>query len=530
MHVTLRRAQYIPALNSYFIEDFTQQVKAEILRLRNFNLGGDKRLSKNVWEVSKEVWKYLEKFPHTFEDLHTQTPNQVVLEINEDDLLGKYHYQQIAADMLRDRPNCLLFFDTGTGKTRTTLLALSRLSKELDAAIVVGESSKAIAGGWLGQTLEYFPQMSDRLCVLTASGSLPQRTKMVQEAPKGTIFIFNIESVRNQAFLNAINSRNLAVCVLDECQCIIGANAQQTAGMQALRADYRWALSATPIKNSPLEWYSLMAWLRVIPFDGEKTRFKDYYGVKSLDKWGKIVYRDFRNEVDLEELKNLVSIRVQKKGLGLPPRTIIPIEVPKDTEYTETLRKISKERRKDDIDAVFNLLGKEFEAKNTSDLFYIERLATSGNASKIQKLLEMASEPSVIVSCLKAPLDYIHSLMPEQSVLYHGDIPEQERVEGKRAFIAGEKKLFLMTRKSGGTGLDGLQKVCRTMFVLDAPENKANLEQCLDRLHRIGQEREVFIYLLKVQSSLDFYAWDNMEQKQDWIDRYFEVNYEEDRL
>lgn len=521
-----KRASFIPALNSVYLSNFGEEVAQEIKLLRNKHLGGDKYLGKGVWEVSEEEWRYLEHFPHTFIDSGVSKPSPTVFIIDEESKRGLYSYQDDAAEELMKRKEVLLFFDTGTGKTRTSLLALSHLSKDLDAAIVVGEAN--LSKGWQEQVEKHFPKFLHRILVLNDGSSIPKRIKMIQEAEKGTVFVLNIESVRNKKLVEALNGRNLAVTILDECQCIIGTSAQQTEGMHSIKSDFRWALSATPIMNSPLEWHSLLAWLRVVPLDNTLTRFKEYYAFAVRDKSGRWQYSSFRNQEDLEDLKNLIAIRVEKKGLGLPPRHIQQVEFDEDVDLKKILKEIQREKGKDDIEATFEIHGEKFEAENLSDLFYIERIATSSTTSKIEFVLRQTEKPMVVVSSFKFPLNYLHSVLGEESVLYHGDISKEERDRAKKDFTDGKKRVFLMTRKSGGTGLDGLQERASIMIFLDAPDNEQQFNQCADRLHRIRQTKEVFIYILKSRSSLDMFAWDNMEEKQKWVDRYYKVQYEGD--
>lgn len=519
-----RRASFIPSLNSIYLSDFEEEVSEKIKSLRYKHLGGDKYLGNGIWEVSEEVWKYLRHFPHTFIDNGVKKPLPTVFVIDENAEGGLYSYQDLAAEQLMERKEALLFFDTGTGKTRTSLLALSHLAGDLDAAIVVGEAN--LSKGWKEQVERHFPQFLFRVLVLNDGSSIPKRIKMIEEAKKGTVFILNIESVRNKKLVEALNSRNLAVTILDECQCIIGKGTHQTKGMHDIKSNFRWALSATPIMNSPLEWHSLLAWLRVLPLDGMITRFKEYYSFAIRDAFGNWQYTSFRNQGDLEDLKNLVSIRVEKKGLGLPPRHIKVIEFKESEESKELLEKIKREKEKDNINVSFTIHGEEFEAQNLPGLFYIERIAAASVDSKIAFILRKKA-PMVVVSSFKFPLDYLHSLLGEESVLYHGDIPKEERDKAKRDFMDGKKRVFLMTKKSGGTGLDGLQERASIMIFLDAPDNEQQFNQCADRIHRIKQKSPVFIYILKEKGTLDMFSWDNMKEKQKWVDRYFKVNYEE---
>lgn len=515
----------MPCLNSYFISQYEPFVVDLIKDLRHLHIGGDKYIGKGVWEVTEQIWNRLRHLPHTFEDLSTGKPVPKVFKIDENCPKGKYYYQELAAEELRNRTEALLFFDTGTGKTRTSLLALSALNRQMDAIIVVGESNLSIE--WLSQVKSHFDSaFSDRFVILNDGSSIKKRVEVVERAQKGTIFIVNIHSIRNKHMVSALNNRNLAVCILDECQCIIGSNAQQTQGIHDLKSDSRWALSATPIKNSPLEWYSLLAWLRVIPFEGAKTRFKEYYAVPTINRYGGWEYTTFRNEEDLEDLKNLVSLRVEKIGLNLPPKNVREVILHQDRSYTDLMADIKKQKKKDWIDYTFSLRGSEITVDSVPGLFYIERIATSTVRSKIDFILSNMDEQIIVVSCLKFPLDLIHSIIPDDSVLYHGDISDKDRQDNLEKFKQGQRKVLLMTRKSGGVGLTLVN--CHRMVFLDAPDNMADFNQCADRVHRIGQTRPVDIYLLKVNDSIDTYAWAHLEEKQGWISRYYKVGYEED--
>lgn len=521
MYVVKKRSMFMPTLNSYFISNYSEEFVNEVKSLRSLNLGGDKYIKQtSEWEVTEEIWKKVSHFPHTFTDLSMSKPIPLVLDIDPNDL---YSYQDKAASILRDRKECLLFFDTGTGKTRTALLALSRLSSEFDSVIVVGEAN--LSKVWMTQVQGHFPDFAPRFKVINDVAAMSKRINMIQSAPKGTIFIINIQSVRNNGIIRALNFRNLAVCILDECQCIIGKTSQQTEGMHALQSEFRWALSATPIKNNPLEWHSLLAWLRVIKLDGSMTRFKQHYAYMEKNKFGNFVFERFRNQEDLEDLKNLVSVRVTKDRLGLPPRTDVSVEFNCPAVLRKIFRAINSEKSKVVINSEFIINGMIFKADNLSKLFYIERVSTILTPEKIDFILSHLDKPLIVVSCFKAPLEFIHSIIPDCSVLYHGDLSIENRQANLSAFIDGDKRVLLMTLKSGGVGLT--LTTASTMVFLDAPVNQADFNQCADRIHRIGQQNAVTIYKLITKDTLDVYAWQHMSEKQGWIQRYFDINYEE---
>lgn len=523
MKVVKKRSVYMPTLNSYFVSDYPDEFALKVKALRSGSLGGDKYISSTrEWELTEETWQFVKSgFPHDFIDKSVPKPVPLVFAIGKDNPNGLYEYQDRAAAELRKRTECLLFFDTGTGKTRTALLALSALSDALGAVIVVGQAN--LSKQWLSQVQEHFPVFASRFMLLNNGSSIPKRIEQVNNAPQGTIFVVNIESMRNSKFVVALNNRKLSVCVLDECQCIIGKASYQTQGLHALNTDFRWALSATPIRNNPLEWHSLLAWLRVIRLDGSITRFKQYYAYETRNRFGGIVYETYRNQDDLEDLKNFVSIRVLKDGLGLPPRTDTDVWVSLNAECKSILRDIHAEARKDWVKATFTIANKDFEATNTADLLYLERLVAAVAPEKVDFVLAHAQKPLVVVSMLKAPLEYLHTLMPQDSVLYHGDISEKARQQGLEEFISGKKCVLLMVQKCGGVGLNLTN--AHTMIFLDAPYNEADFNQCADRLHRIGQENPVTIYKIKARGTVDEYSWEHLAEKQGWLDRYYKINY-----
>ena len=52
---------------------------------------------------------------------------------------------------------------------------------------------------------------------------------------------------------------------------------------------------------------------------------------------------------------------------------------------------------------------------------------------------------------------------------------------------------FVANHKAGGTGADGLQKVCRHMIFYETPTSPDRRRQCIKRLFRDGQQRRVYV-------------------------------------
>ncbi len=77
----------------------------------------------------------------------------------------------------------------------------------------------------------------------------------------------------------------------------------------------------------------------------------------------------------------------------------------------------------------------------------------------------------------------------------------RERDKEIRAFQDCETKVFLVSLKAGGTGLN--LTAADTVILYDPWWNPAVEEQAIDRAHRIGQAKPVFVHKLVVVGTIE---------------------------
>ena len=70
---------------------------------------------------------------------------------------------------------------------------------------------------------------------------------------------------------------------------------------------------------------------------------------------------------------------------------------------------------------------------------------------------------------------------------------------------------LLLCTESGGEGRN--LQFCNTLINFDLPWNPMAIEQRIGRLHRIGQERQVFIFNLVVRNTLEEYVLRILDEK-----------------
>jgi SNF2 family DNA or RNA helicase len=121
------------------------------------------------------------------------------------------------------------------------------------------------------------------------------------------------------------------------------------------------------------------------------------------------------------------------------------------------------------------------------------------NSAKLQALLEMVTEMLeegrriLIFSQFVGMIRLIEAELKALEIGYSLLTGEtQDRATPVRQFQAGETKLFLISLKAGGTGLN--LTAADTVIHYDPWWNPAAESQATDRAHRIGQTKPIFVY------------------------------------
>jgi len=96
----------------------------------------------------------------------------------------------------------------------------------------------------------------------------------------------------------------------------------------------------------------------------------------------------------------------------------------------------------------------------------------------------------------------------------------------KKFQVDEETKVFVMTLKTGGTGLN--LTAADHVFIFDPWWNTAAEQQAIDRTHRIGQDKTVFSHKLITKGSIEEKILQLQQQKQSLVEAI--ISAEEGRL
>jgi len=94
-------------------------------------------------------------------------------------------------------------------------------------------------------------------------------------------------------------------------------------------------------------------------------------------------------------------------------------------------------------------------------------------------------------------------------VLYHGSLSTAQKDEAIRRFE--QSASVLLSTEAAGEGRN--LQFCRTMINFDLPWNPMRIEQRVGRIHRIGQTREVDIFNLSAEGTIEDYILNLLDRK-----------------
>ncbi|MEL6109016.1 MAG: DEAD/DEAH box helicase, partial [Planctomycetota bacterium] len=308
-------------------------------------------------------------------------------------------------------------------------------------------------------------------------------------------------------------SRQWTTLVLDEAQFIKNAQTKTSRAIRDLDADWRVALSGTPLENHLGELWSLMRTISpglLGSWDRFRNRFAD-----PIER-----HKDAERRNSLAQLVRPFILRRTKDTVldELPPRTEITLQAHLSAEE----RNRYDEAR---MAALAELNGGgsekpgEHRMRTLAWLTKLRQLAchprlvdrmwtqSSAKLDLLRSLVEELREGehrALVFSQFVKHLALVREMLEASGIKYQyldGATPAKERQRRVDAFQEGEGDLFLISLKAGGTGLN--LTAADYVLHLDPWWNPAVEDQATDRAHRIGQERPVTVYRLVAAGTIE---------------------------
>ncbi len=299
--------------------------------------------------------------------------------------------------------------------------------------------------------------------------------------------------------------------VLDEAQNIKNFASMTKKVSKLLKADYKLALTGTPLENRPLELWSIFDFL-MPGYLGGLERFKRTYDAPIVK---------FNDEKASKRLKRLTSTFVLRRlkdqvASDLPPK----MEIVQKCNLSDEQREVYKSVLITQREKVFSEIEKKGLNKSSltilAALTKLRQICCHPNIVKElkdSKIMESAKlelmkeivqnvldegHRVIIYSQFVEMLSIIRKDFDSGNIPYYyldGSTPAAKRLKIVDDFNRDDKtNLFLISLKAGGVGLN----ITGADYVIhyDPWWNPAVMDQATDRVHRIGQTKNVFVYKL----------------------------------
>lgn len=381
----------------------------------------------------------------------------------------------------------ILAHDMGLGKTIDVLYFISsHTESEIGSNLIVVPNN--LLRQWCEEFSQYIEDTEDSDFAMYSTNNRPRDIRSYR------IVLTTYDTVLSDFRRgdNSILGNKWTRIFIDEAHEIRNPKSMRNKVINKLEGISKWCLTGTPIWNNASDLQSLKRFVSpyrpaLVTKDFIHIRTKD---VLTLPKYNQIDTECKFTGKQFKEYKNFERkmLRASLKGDG----------------KKELLGNIIRLRR---------LCNHTVGDENS------ENMEEWGSNAKFTRIMEILSalpqgEKIVIFSSWVTTLMSLYSQLVSKGYnsisMFHGEMDMAERQKSLQDFRDGENNILLISVKCGGVGLN---LVCANHIVVFEPQYSPFSEkQVIDRVFRIGQKKEVFVYRFYLKFSIEHW----MNSIKDW--------------
>jgi superfamily II DNA or RNA helicase len=427
------------------------------------------------------------------------------------DFLRDYqrHGVRWLANLQRHGCHGLLADEMGLGKTLQVLTLLKYFPIEGKQNLIVCPAS--VVPVWESEAQRWYPDLKTSVLRTGADFNTPEEGLPAERR----IWIASYTQLRRHKHL--LEGSEFGYSVLDEAQQIKNPEAKVTHACCAIEAECRIALTGTPLENRMLDLWTIFRYL-MPGLLGTRSKFEAALQAKESGQASGFEGR-LRKQISpfiLRRLKDAV-------GKDLPPKVEMDLICPITDLQRSTYQGLLAEG--------LNSLGGDLQSAMQSQSMHFFTLLTRlrqaccdpglipgveadlMQSGKVQTLLAHLEEAlngdgarkvvvfSQFVQLLRRLKPVLKKSFPKVALLeLTGNTKDREKPV--REFQESEgPSVILVSLRAGGTGIT--LNAADYCFLLDPWWNPAVENQAVDRIHRIGQTRRVFVYRMITQGTVE---------------------------
>ncbi|NUN08369.1 MAG: DEAD/DEAH box helicase [Ignavibacteriaceae bacterium] len=414
----------------------------------------------------------------------------------------------------------ILADDMGLGKTIQVLALLLREKQMRTSLPTLIVAPTSVVFNWINEAEKFTPELK----ILDHTG--------VDRIKESTIHFEDYDCIITSYGIllrdeDIFTQRDFHYVILDESQRIKNPLAKTSRIVRKLHANHRLCLTGTPVENNLTELWSQFAFLNQGMF-GSLGTFKDSL-VKPIQKDFDSNAADYLKKVIYPFILRRTKDLVAKE---LPPKTEIVhycemddeqarlYEIWKNSIRNEVMSQIDRQGLRKSRFKIIEGLLRLRQICNHPQLLKNVTVKKSGKFEEFKDLTHKVIEEDhkvLVFSQFVKMLDIIEAYLKRVGMKYvvlTGKSMNREEIV-ERFQNDPKIKIFLISLKAGGFGLN--LTAADYVFHYDPWWNPAVEMQATDRTHRIGQDKNVFVYKFITKNSVEEKILQLQEKKRELV-------------
>ena len=350
------------------------------------------------------------------------------------------------------------------------------------------------------------------------------------------VVVASIDTAKREPHRETILATDYDLIIIDEAHKLKNKKTTNYQFALQLSKKYCLLLTATPIQNDLDELFNLISLLKPGQLGGQSDFNSNFVVDKRMPK----------NEQLLQETLAKVMIRNTRLdgNISFTKRHVqnIILELSPDEQnlYEEVTKFVHQQAQNSDIDissllslvtlqrevcssrdAVFltliNMFKKTEEGSPLRDMIWalvdhIKRVKSNTKSEQVLQLIKEKNEKFIIFTEYRATQEHLLHFLKEHhitAVSYSGGMNRGKK-DWMMDLFKGRAQVLIAT-EAGGEGIN--LQFCHNIINYDLPWNPMRVEQRIGRVHRLGQQHDVYIYNLCTKDTIEQHILNLLHEK-----------------
>ena len=416
----------------------------------------------------------------------------------------------------------ILADDMGLGKTLQILAFLLSEKREKGDAPSIVIAPTSLVYNWEAEIKKFTPDLS----VLIIAGNKDTRMNSIKTAGEYDVVITSYPLVRRD--IDLYNGTMFRYCIIDEAQNIKNHGSINSKSVKRISAENYFALTGTPIENSLTELWSIFDF--IMPgYLLSHAKFKKQFERPIIKENDDVALRELQKHINPFLVRRLKKDVLKELPEKIENKIVVNLTNEQKIVYLAYLKqikdKIEEEIREKGFDkSYFGILTGLIRLRQICchpSLFVDNYEGESGKMLLLEELIteSLAGGHKILLfSQFTSMLQIIKEMLNKNKIEYmylDGSTAMKDRGEMVNEFNDGQCKLFLISLKAGGTGLN--LTGADTVIHFDPWWNPAVEDQATDRTRRIGQKKAVHVMKLITKGTIEEKIYSLQQKKKDMI-------------